>query len=86
MGNVVFAAVTPNKVNLVFHECNKRRNNYRASLTDHCRQLITQTFTPTSRLDYEGVITIKYIMNDGFLVTSESVKSKILTQGSLKIC
>jgi hypothetical protein len=77
MGHIVIAAIAPDKVYLVFHEGDKGGNHNGATLTDHGRELITEAFTPSGRLDDKGVIAIEYIVDNGFLVSPEGIKTKV---------
>jgi len=80
MGHIVIAAIAPYEVHLVLHEGDKGRNHNGAALTDHGGKLVTEAFTTSGRLDDKRIFAIKHIVDDGFLVSPEGIKAKILSQ------
>ena len=80
MGHIIIAAIAPYQVYLVFHEGDEGRNHNGATLADHGGKLVTKAFAPSGWLDDKCIFAVEDIVDDGFLVSPEGIKPKILSQ------
>jgi hypothetical protein len=72
--HIIALAVPANRVNLVFHQRNKRRNDNGCSFHHQGRQLVTQRFSAAGWHDHKCVFAIQYTADDFFLIALEFVK------------
>ena len=73
-------------VNLVFHQCNERRNNDCSALHDQGRKLIAEALSTSGWHQNKGIMALQQIADNGFLVALELVKAEIMFQLLCKIC
>jgi hypothetical protein len=77
MSHSVFVAEITHGIHLILHQCNKRGNNYCCAIQKQRRQLITQRFSTPGRHEHESVLAFHYVPDDSFLISFESVESKM---------
>ena len=74
----VLLAVPAYRIDLIFHQCNKRTDDNGRAFACKGGKLVTQAFTPTGRHNHEGILTRSKTFNDGFLVSFKIAKTKKL--------
>ena len=67
MRYIILAAVTANQVNLIFHQRNKRANDYSNAFADDSRQLVAQAFSTAGGHNHKGVVSCKEVLDHSFL-------------------
>ena len=64
MSYIFNVTIAPEQIHLVFHECNKGRNDDGNTFAHQSGQLVAKRFSSTSRHDNEGVFPFKNAFND----------------------
>ena len=85
VGHALMLAEVRQEVHLVFHEGDEGRDDDGHPIHEQRRQLVAQRLAATRRHQYEGVLAIQHIADDGFLVAFERVKAEIVLQGFRQI-
>jgi hypothetical protein len=72
------------RTNLIVHQRNQRGNHNGYTVTGllarNCRDLVTQTFTASSRHENERVAPMNYMLNNGLLRPTVHTVAKNLTK------
>ncbi len=74
----VLFAVSADRIDLIFHQCNKWTYDNCRAFTSKGGQLVTQAFTPTGRHNHKRILACGKAFNDGFLVSFKIAKTKKL--------
>ena len=72
-------------INLILHQCYKRRDYYRRSFHNKRRQLVAQRLSASCRHQYKCIIAVQHVAYDFLLVSLKTLETKILFQLSCKI-
>ena len=67
-------------IHLVFHQSNQRRDHYGRAFANQRRQLIAERLAAASRHEDKGVLPIKQVTDDGFLVSLEGIEAEVMLQ------
>src|SRR5882757_4170592 len=78
MGYIIFAAIATDQVYLVLHQGDQRAYDNSHPLTDHRRQLITETFSSAGRHDDKSILPCQQALYDSVLIVFKGVKAKLL--------
>ena len=72
-------------VDLVFHQGYQRRYDDGRTFHEQRRQLVAQRLAATCRHQHKGVLAIKHVFDNGFLIALEFVKAEKLLECFCKI-
>ena len=64
-------------VDLVFHQRYQRGDDNSRAFHQQRRQLIAQRLAAARRHQYKGVVAIKHVLDDGFLIALELVETEV---------
>ena len=78
MGDTRICRECSHRIDLIFHQSDKRRNDNRHSIHQQSWQLIAQRLSATCRHQYKRIAAIKQVTNDCFLITLTRGTSEIL--------
>ena len=78
VSNLVFLAIPTDRVHLILHQGNKRRDNDRRTFQHQGGQLITKGFAAARRHNYKSVFTIQNTFDNSLLLSFETVEPKVL--------
>ena len=84
VSHIIILAVSSDTVDLVLHQCNKRRDDDGRTIKHESRQLVAERLTTACRHDGKSILTAQYTFDDFFLFAFELVESKILMQGCIQ--
>jgi len=74
-------AVLPQRVHLVFHQRDQRRNHDAATFAHQGRELVAQRFAAAGRHQHQGVLSLKQRVYDLLLHGAEIAEAEDLAQG-----
>jgi len=77
MSDTIFGTEIPHSIDLILHQCNQRRNNYRSTVKNQRRQLITKRLPSSGRHQYKCIIPGKQISDNRFLISLKCIESEI---------
>ena len=70
-------AVGTQRLHLVLHQTDQRRDHHRRSLHHQGRNLIAKAFPASCGHQHEGIISSRHVLDDRLLVLTERIISKI---------
>ena len=85
MRHSVILTSVANRVHLVLHERNERRNHDGCSFHQKRWHLIAEGFSTASRHENKHILTSQKVLNDGLLVVLESIKTEEFLEGFMQI-
>ena len=80
MGYARFVRVVAHGIHLVLHQRNKRRYDDGHAVHNQRWQLVAQTLATARRHQHKRVVPLHNVAYNGFLVTFETVKTKVALQ------